>query len=84
MYTKHLPERKVGDEDMSPTWAGVTPTDLTDQEKEEVKKGTLGYCENHKVLYKKWALHRCIVPAIFPDMGDCKEWPMDPDYTEIP
>lgn len=84
LYTKHLPEKKAEGEDFSPTLAGgVNPTDLTDQEKELVEKDVLGYCENHKILFKKWALPHCPIPSIFRNMGECKEWPMDPNYSEI-
>lgn len=59
------------------TWTGkVRPEDLTDEEREGIRKGELGYCEGHGVLYKRWALHSCIVPSIFADgLGRiCKEW----------
>lgn len=83
MFSKHLPKHEAEGEDLSATYAGVKPEDLTDEEKDFIAKGIFGYCDNHKVLYKKWALHQCLVPMIFPDLGACKERPMDPNYTEI-
>lgn len=80
--TKHLPDHG----ECSPTIAGgIKPEDLTPEEKELIKKGVLGYCEGHRLIYKKFALHECVVPSIFSDVDrkSCKEWPMDPDYTEV-
>lgn len=60
------------------TWApNVEVDELTEEERVQIQAGTLGYCEGHAVLYKKWALHSCLVPLIFEDsLGiECKEWP---------
>lgn len=69
MITKHL---KHG------TWIGrVDPARLTDEERQAIAAGKLGYCEGHRVLYDKAALPDCMVPRIF-DGGlgiPCKEWP---------
>lgn len=68
-----MPERFPHDA----TWAGkVRPSDLSPEERLDIAKGVLGYCEGHGVLYKKWALNSCTVPSIFPDgLGRiCKEW----------
>lgn len=65
-------------QDSESTWVGkIKPEDLTEEEHIKIKKGILGYCEGHRVLYKKWALGDCMIPAIFPDgLGrECKEWP---------
>ena len=59
------------------TYAGqVAPGDLTKAERADITKGVLGYCEGHRILYKKRALHSCLAPLIFKDgLGRiCKEW----------
>jgi len=78
VFTKHLPRQGTPEDDVSPTIAGrVAPTDLTEEEREEIKKGNLGYCESHQLLYKKWALDSCVIPSIFPKNTLCKEWPSE-------
>lgn len=68
------------------TWAKVALADLTTEERRLIKAGKLGYCENHRILYKKWALRSCIIPGITckcddpnhhlkaAEFGPCKEW----------
>ena len=80
LYTRHLPDHG----EVSATWAGrVRPEDLDPEEIAGIKDGTLGYCEAHKVLYRKWALHSCLVPSIFEEhpRTECKEWEADPRGT---
>lgn len=59
------------------TYAGkVGPEDLSLNEIIAIQKEELGYCEGHRVLYKKWALQSCFVPMVFEDgLGrQCNEW----------
>jgi len=68
------------------TWTKVAPDDLTEDERRLIKEGKLGYCENHRILYKKWALRSCLIPGITckcddpshllkaAEFGPCKEW----------
>jgi hypothetical protein len=68
------------------TWAGkIYPSDLTHEERLDIAKGVLGYCEGHGILYKKWAINSCTVPSIFPDgLGRiCKEWSTHGLFTRI-
>lgn len=54
----------------------VRPENLTEKEREDIASGILGYCAGHRLLYKKWCLSQCVVPAIFEDKprSDCREW----------
>lgn len=60
------------------TYAGkVAPEDLSKEERLQILKGALGYCEAHEVLYRREALHSCLVPLVFEGgLGvKCREWP---------
>lgn len=62
------------------TWAGVTPEKLSQEERLRIMAGELGYCEGHRVLYKKSALPSCFIPLVFPGgLGNkCDEWKYGP------
>ncbi len=67
--TKNLPDDR--------TYSGrVKPSDLTEKERHLILEGDLGYCESHRVLYRKYALHSCVVPLVITGirLADCKEW----------
>lgn len=53
----------------------VRPEDLTAEERLQVRRGGLGYCEGHWVLYQKYALDSCPIPFVLEDGTPCREWP---------
>ena len=69
LYTKNLPDDR--------TYSGkILPADLSPQERHLILEGDLGYCEGHRVIYQKMALHSCLVPLVIDGAkaSDCKEW----------
>jgi len=69
LYTKNLPDDR--------TYSGrILPADLSPQERHLILEGDLGYCEGHCVIYRKMALHSCLVPLVIDGAkaSDCKEW----------
>ncbi|HEY5446552.1 MAG TPA: hypothetical protein VIJ87_19240 [Pyrinomonadaceae bacterium] len=69
LYTKNLPDDR--------TYSGkILPADLSPQERHLILEGDLGYCEGHRVIYRKMALHSCLVPLVIDGAkaSDCKEW----------
>jgi len=69
IFTKNLPDHR--------TLAGrITPSDLSEQERHLILEGDLGYCEGHRVIYRKSALPSCVAPLVIEGVkeSDCKEW----------
>lgn len=67
LFTKNLPDDR--------TYSGrVTPRDLSEQERHLILEGDLGYCEGHRVIYRKFALQSCFVPMVIDVATACKEW----------
>ena len=44
------------------TWAKVAPGSIAPEERRSImEEEDFGYCEGHQILYRKAALHQCVV-----------------------
>lgn len=53
------------------TWAKVRPEDVTQEERRLIMEGTLGYCEGHHNLYRKFSEERILEMGGAPGMTQC-------------
>lgn len=53
------------------TWAKVRPEDVTAEERRLIMEATLGYCEAHHNLYRKFTEERILEMGAAPGMTEC-------------
>jgi hypothetical protein len=68
------------------TWAKVAPENVTAEERRLIMEGSLGYCESHQNLYRKFSEERIMEMGAAPGMTQCPVFLTcckcpDPDHT---